>query len=215
MYHEQNMSDSVRPVSNSATLFTLLLLLLCSAMLHIPEQEIATAQTKTRTTAPASNILTYRSSIYGFIVHYPEGWQKVEFSKGIVDGARNTVVNFLSPLEGPSDTFREYLIIQIANVTSQDLSLKAFTGEQIIFLKESFPSFSLLESNRSTTLTSHIAYEVVYTYNDPIIGTAKAMEIWIMDGGKAYILSYHADIAKYSKYLPTIRKMIGSFATLK
>ena len=100
-------------------------------------------------------------------------------------------------------------------MTSQDLSLKAFTGEQIIFLKESFPSFSLLESNRSTTLTSHIAYEVVYTYNDPILGTAKAMEIWIMDGGKAYILSYHADIAKYSKYLPTIRKMIGSFATLR
>jgi eukaryotic-like serine/threonine-protein kinase len=211
------MSNIVRPASNSATLFTLLLLLLSSAMLHIPEKEIATAQTKTSltTTTPASNMLTYKSSNYGFIVHYPDGWQKVEFSRGIGDGTRNTVVNFLSPLEGPSDTFREYLIIQTANVTSQDLSLKAFTGEQITFLKESFPSFSLLESNRSTTLTSHIAYEVIYTYNDPIIATAKAMEIWIMDGGKAYILSYHADIAKYSKYLPTIRKMIDSFATLK
>lgn len=73
------------------------------------------------------------------------------------------VVNFLSPLEGPSDTFREYLIIQTANVTSRDLSLKIFTGEQITFLKDSFPDFNILESNRGTTITSHIAYEVVFT----------------------------------------------------
>jgi hypothetical protein len=41
------------------------------------------------------------------------------------------------------------------------------------------------------------------------------MEIWIVNGGKVYILSYHADAAKYSKYLPTIIKMIGSFVTVK
>jgi hypothetical protein len=65
------------------------------------EQEIAMAQTQTSltTTTPASNILTHKSSNYGFIVHYRDGWQKVEFSRGIGDGTRNTVVNFLSPLE--------------------------------------------------------------------------------------------------------------------
>ena len=137
------MSDSVRPASNSATLFTLLLLLLSSAMLHIPEQEIATAQTKTSltTTTPASNMLTYKSSNYGFIVHYPDGWQKVEFNRGIGDGTRNTVVNFLSPLEGPSDTFREYLIIQTANVTSQDLTLKGIYRRTNNFFKRIFSKF--------------------------------------------------------------------------
>ena len=211
------MRDLVRASSNSVTLFTLLLLLLFSAMFSTPEYELATAQTKTTPTtmALASNVLTYASSNYGFIVQYPASWQKVEFSKGIAEGTRNMVVNFLSPLEGPSDTFREYLIIQTANVTSRDLSLKTFTGEQITFLKDSFPDFNILESNRSTTITSHIAYEVVYTYSDPIIGKAKAMEIWIVNGGKVYILSYHADATKYSKYLPTIRKMIDSFVTLK
>jgi hypothetical protein len=214
---EHNMRDPVRDSLNSVTPFTLLLLLLFSAMLSIPEYELATAQTKTTLTtmALASNVLTYESSNYGFSVEYPASWQKVEFSKGIAEGTRNMVVNFLSPLEGPSDTFREYLIIQTVNVTSLDLSLKTFTGEQITFLNDSFPDFNILESNRSTTITSHIAYEVVYTYSDPIIGKAKAMEIWIVNGGKVYILSYHAAAAKYSMYLSTIRKMIDSFVTLK
>jgi eukaryotic-like serine/threonine-protein kinase len=211
------MRDLVRASSNSVTLFTLLFLLLFSVMLSIPEYELATAQTKTTQTtmALASNVLTYESSNYGFVVQYPANWQKVEFSKGIEEGTRNLVVNFLSPLEGPSDTFREYLIVQTANMTSRDLSLKTFTIEQMAFLKSSFPDFNILESNRSTTITSHIAYEVVYTYSDPIIGKAKAMEIWIVNGGKEYILSYHADAAKYSKYLPTVLKMIGSFVTVK
>ncbi len=140
-------------------------------MLSIPEYELATAQTKTALTtmALAGDVLTYESSNHGFIVQYPASWQKVEFSKGIAEGTRNMVVNFLSPLEGPSDTFREYLIIQTANVTSRELSLKTFTDEQITFLKDSFPDFNILESNRSTTITSHIAYEVVYTYSDLFI----------------------------------------------
>jgi hypothetical protein len=211
------MRNLVRASSNSVTLFALLLLLLFSVMRSIPEYELATAQTKTTQTtmALASNVLTYESSNCGFVVQYPANWQKVEFSKGIEEGTRNLVVNFLSPLEGPSDTFREYLIVQTANMTSRDLSLKTFTIEQMAFLKDSFPDFNILESNRSTTITSHIAYEVVYTYSDPIIGKAKAMEIWIVNGGKVYILSYHADAAKYSKYLPTILKMIGSFVTVK
>jgi hypothetical protein len=211
------MRNLVRASSNSVTLFALLLLLLFSVMRSIPEYELATAQTKTTQTtmALASNVLTYESSNCGFVVQYPTNWQKVEFSKGIEEGTRNLVVNFLSPLEGPSDTFREYLIVQTANMTSRDLSLKTFTIEQMAFLKDSFPDFNILESNRSTTITSHIAYEVVYTYSDPIIGKAKAMEIWIVNGGKVYILSYHADAAKYSKYLPTILKMIGSFVTVK
>jgi hypothetical protein len=211
------MRNLVRASSNSVTLFALLLLLLFSVMRSIPEYELATAQTKTTQTtmALASNVLTYESSNCGFVVQYPTTWQKVEFSKGIEEGTRNLVVNFLSPLEGPSDTFREYLIVQTANMTSRDLSLKTFTIEQMAFLKDSFPDFNILESNRSTTITSHIAYEVVYTYSDPIIGKAKAMEIWIVNGGKVYILSYHADAAKYSKYLPTILKMIGSFVTVK
>ena len=152
--------------------------------------------------------MTFGSSSYGIIVKYPKDRQKAEFSRGIADGTRNTLVSFLSPLEGPYETFREYLIIQSANVTSKDLTLKRVTGEQITYLKDSLPSFSLLELNRSITLANHIAYEVVYAYNDPIIGTAKAMEIWIINDGKAYILSYYADIAEYYKYLPSILKMI-------
>ena len=72
MYLEQSMSDVIRSASNSANLFTLLLPLLFSTMPHTPDQERATAQIKTSltTTAPARNILTYRNSKYGFIMHF-------------------------------------------------------------------------------------------------------------------------------------------------
>ena len=72
MYLEQSMSDVIRPASNSANLFTLLLPLLFSTMPHTPDQERATAQIKTSltTTAPARNILTYRNSKYGFIMQF-------------------------------------------------------------------------------------------------------------------------------------------------
>jgi hypothetical protein len=60
-------------------------------------------------------------------------------------------------------------------------------------------------------MAGHNAYTVVFTYSDPIVGTAKAIEVWTMNGSKSYILSYHADSRGYVGYLPTIERMINSF----
>jgi serine/threonine-protein kinase len=43
--------------------------------------------------------------------------------------------------------------------------------------------------------------------------TLRTMEVWTINGDKAYMISYNADPSDFSNYLPTIQKMIDSFAT--
>lgn len=161
-----------------------------------------------------NKFLTYEDTPYGFKIEYPADWEKVQFSPGITQGPDNMVVNFLSPLRGPSQTFREYLLIEAANVTSVVSNLSTFSKQELSFLAQSFPHFTPVLVNSSSSLAGHNAYTVVFTYSDPIVGTAKAMEIWAIIGSKGYILSYHADSSDYTSYLPSIENMIHSFGII-
>jgi eukaryotic-like serine/threonine-protein kinase len=161
----------------------------------------------------SSNLLTYENPTYAFGIQYPSNWEKVEFNQGIEEGHRNIIVNFVSPLEGSSDTFREYLIIEVGNLWSQKLSLDQYTNTQIRS-RLSLPSFELIEST-SATLSDNPARRVVYTYSDAEIGITRTMEILTIKDDKLYFISYTADATKYSNYLPTIQKMIDSFKISK
>ncbi|MGC2573412.1 MAG: hypothetical protein WA364_18005 [Candidatus Nitrosopolaris sp.] len=153
-----------------------------------------------------SKFLEYQDTVHGFKVKYPTDWEKIQFSQGITEGPHNLIVNFLSPSRGPSQTFREYLIIETANVTSPSTFLK----QELSFLTQSFPHFTPVQISNST-LARYNAYAVVFTYKDPIVGTGKASEIWTINGSKAYILSYHAGSVDYVTYLPIIQTMLKSF----
>jgi hypothetical protein len=153
-----------------------------------------------------SRYLGYQDTVHGFKVKYPTDWEKIQFSQGITQGPHNLVVNFLSPSLGPSQKFREYLIIETTNVTSAS----TFLNQEISFLAQSFPHFTPVRVSNDS-LAGHNAYRVVFTYRDPIVGTGKVMEIWTFNGSKAYILSYHGDTDDYISYLPTIQTMIKSF----
>jgi hypothetical protein len=153
-----------------------------------------------------SKYLGYQDTVHGFKVEYPTDWEKIQFSQGLTEGPHNLVVNFLSPSRGPSQTFREYLMIETANVTSASTFLK----QEMSFLAQSFPHFTPVQISNSS-LGGHNAYAVVFMYSDPIVGTGKVFEIWTIKGSKAYILSYHADSVDYINYLPIVQTMIKSF----
>ena len=161
----------------------------------------------------ASKFLEYQDTLYAFKIEYPADWEKIPFSQGITQGPHNMVVNFLSPSRGPSETFREYLLIETANVTSFS-NLTTFSKQELSFLEQSFPHFTSVQIRSNSSLSGHNAYTVVFTYSDPIAGTVKAMQAWTINGSKAYILLYHADSNNYVSYLPTIETMIKSFEIL-
>jgi hypothetical protein len=121
------------------------------------------------------------------------------------------IVNFLSPQGGASQIFREYLLVESANISSATSNPTVFSKQEMNFLAYSFPNFTPVQINASSSLAGHKAYSVVFTYKDPIVGVGKAMSIWTTNGSKAYILSYHADSNNYNIYLPSIEKMIRSF----
>lgn len=161
----------------------------------------------------SSNLLTYENPTYAFRIQYPSNWEKVEFNQGIEERHRNIIVNFVSPLEGSSDTFREYFIIEVGDLRSQKLSLDQYINTQI-GSRLSLPSFELIEST-SATLSDNPARKVVYTYSDAEIGKTRTMEIFTIKDDKLYFISYTADATKYSNYLPTVQKMTDSFKIYK
>jgi hypothetical protein len=72
-----------------------------------------------------------------------------------------------------------------------------------------FHAFKLLElSTNSSILAGEPAYTLIGTYELPSSGLQKLMEVGIIIGDNS--VQYIADAPKYSDYLPTVQKMIGS-----
>jgi len=190
------------------SLSLVILLALSSSAYLVVNLNISMGQMKDR-------FVDYQDPNTGFEIQYPIDWEKIQFAPGITQGSHNMIVNFLSPQGGLSQIFREYLLIESANVTSSTSNLTAFSKQELNFLAQSFPNFTPVRINASSSLGGHKAYSVAFTYKDPIVGVGKAMSIWTINSSssssKAYILSYHADSNNYNIYLPSIEKMIRSF----
>jgi hypothetical protein len=73
-----------------------------------------------------------------------------------------------------------------------------------------FHAFKLLELSINSTLAGKPAYTLIGTYELPSSGLQKLMEVGTIIGDKAYSVQYIADAPRYTDYLPTVQKMIGS-----
>ena len=155
----------------------------------------------------------YQNPVYKFKIEYPSNWEKLEFTQGIEEQQRNIVVNFVSPISSSTPTFREYLLIEVGNLTlssSQNPTLDEYTNK-IINLRKSLPNFQLIESTPTLLSGGYQAKKIEYSYSNPIVGTTKALEvITTIDNNKVYLLSYNADAGRFNSYLPTVQKMIDS-----
>jgi hypothetical protein len=168
----------------------------------------------------------YKNVQYNFEMQYPSNWQKIEFTQGIERGGRNTVVNFLSPSEGTVDKFREYFIVEVGDLrpeqavampSSSSISLLTeYVNHQISNYKKLYQGFqlnesSLNESDNSTSPNDNTPYyKIVYMYDDTTAGKTKIMELYLLKNNKIYSLSFHSEASNYSKYLPTIQKIVDS-----
>ena len=224
------MNNSEDKISNLSThqnycvdkeMTTILIVLLLSIgsslslllLYWLPDDVFASAN------AQIARFLTYINAQYHFEIQYDSNWQKIEFSPGIEDNGRNIVINFLSPSEGGLDTFREYLIVEVGDVhslqSSTYSSLSQYVLNQINDYKKSFRGFQLIESSNKTRSSVSNGYllssDIVYTYNDPIVGKIKAMEFYFINKDKIYFLSFKSDAIKYLTYLPIIQKVVNSF----
>jgi hypothetical protein len=166
---------------------------------------------------------SYKNREYGFEISYPSQWQKTEFAEGIERNGRKIVTNFLSSPEGGSDKFRAYIMIEVSDFQPNDL-LSEYVKQQIVDYEKLYPEFKLVESfssllnipsNRSVSEQGNIFPEpkIVFTYDDPIAGTVKILELYFQDKDQLYIWSLHSEATNYGTYLPIMQKMVDSFHT--
>ncbi|HEV2877243.1 MAG TPA: PsbP-related protein [Nitrososphaeraceae archaeon] len=146
--------------------------------------------------------LTYEDITTGISIQFPSNWEK---SVNL-----DNFVTFRAPPETDTRIYPAALGLKIQELASKSVLLQEVTKVQISELKKSNPNLEFSESI-STTLAGIPAYRVVFTATDNNQVERKAMQIWTIIDNKAILITYKAQPDKYSTYLPTIERMIGSF----
>ncbi len=152
-----------------------------------------------------SEYLTYDDLITGFSIKYPPDWERAQH----IDKS----VTFLAPRESNLDTNPAGLGIMTKEIVS-NTTLPSITQTQLDTLRNLYPDINILESIE-TTFLGHPAHMVVFTATDNTQNMRKAMQIWFKEDTRAFLMTYKSDNERFSKYLPTIDKMLNSFYTYK
>jgi hypothetical protein len=155
------------------------------------------------TTSSNSFLIYENNSTLGIKIQYPSSWERIEYD--------DVGVLFLSPSESNSDKFLESFGIKVS--PSNNMSLTELANQSIENYRQQYTHFHLIGS-KEITINSRSAYMLQYMFTDRLFGNGMAMDIGITKGDKAYVISYFAEPAKFSNYLPTIQKMIDSFGIL-
>jgi hypothetical protein len=155
--------------------------------------------------AAESEFLTYDDLITGFSMKYPQNWDRAQH----IDKS----VTFHAPKESNSDISPADLGIMVIQVTP-NITLASITQTQLDTLKKLYPDFQIQESVESTFL-GHPAHMIIFTATDNTETMRKAMQIWFKEDSKAYLVTYKSDSERFSKYLPTIDRMLNTFYTYK
>ena len=146
--------------------------------------------------------LTYEDITMGISIQFPSNWEK---SVNL-----DNFITFRAPPETDTRIYPAALGLKIQELASKNVMLQEVTKVQILELKKGNPNLEFSEST-STTLAGKPAYRVVFTATDNNQVERKAMQIWTIIDNKAVLITYKAQPDKYSTYLPTIERMIGSF----
>jgi serine/threonine-protein kinase len=128
--------------------------------------------------------------------------------------APGNLVTFLASLESDSNTYPAGLGITVQHIGSGNTSLNEITKVQIKNLAQSHPDFKLTEST-SSMLAGNIVHKIIFSATDNMKHERTAMQIRTLKGDNAYLITYKAEPGKYSKYLPTVQKMIESFQIIR
>ena len=186
-------------ISNRAVVITVLSLVLASSIFLILEyvnQQPIAAVPSAHTVATPMNFSRYENSTFGISVQYPSDWKKFEDFRGSWFRNMNESVN-----------------VRVESTTFQNGNLEVFTMKQINGTGQQFPGQMLVESNETKIGNNYTGYRIVFTF--PVIPAdlqkTKEMQVWTVNGSRAYVISYFTKIEDYDKYLPAAQKIIDSF----
>ena len=131
-----------------------------------------------------------------------------------------------TPAKGTVDKFREYFIVEVGDLQPQQgiampspssfSLITEYVNHQISEYKKLYQGFQLIESllnktdNNSSPNDYSLSYKIVYTYGGTTAGKIKIMGLYLLKNNKIYFLSFHSEASNYSKYMPTVQRIIDS-----
>jgi hypothetical protein len=156
----------------------------------------------------------YQNNIFGINIWYPDGWSVRSYPYN--NGSNNTVVGFYSPsktasqlgnISGVSGHFVPYSDIFVFD--SKNMSLDKIINGRLNRIQNT--TDFVLDSKPFTLKGNRSAHMLVYSTITGEDESFKKMQVYTIFGNKVYLITFTAQEALFSNYLPTIRKMIDSF----
>jgi serine/threonine-protein kinase len=157
---------------------------------------------------------TYQNNIFGIKIRYPDGWSVRSYPYN--NGSNNTVVGFYSPsktasqlgnISGVSGHFVPYL--DIFAFDSKNMSLDKIINGRINRIQNT--SDFVLDSKPFTLKGNRSAHMLVYSTITGGDEFFKKMQVYTIFGNKVYLITFTAQEALFSNYLPTVWNMVDSF----
>ncbi len=139
-------------------------------------------------------------------IKYAKSWQKDDVLN-IITGEQ---VIFTSPKQNSVDKYQENISIRVEKLTNPRITLSNYTQAAIAEIKKYYLDAKIIESS-SINLANKPAKLVVYTGKDEKSLPIKNLEVWTIDRGNAYIITYKAAPDRYYQHLETAMTMINSF----
>lgn len=201
---------------------TLMIIVICMSVLaqivaYIPEtiaQNSSQAQlidskknfTSDSKLSNTTGFLDFESPTHGVSMSYPSNWTLS--TSGLPEYTQ--IIAFYSPLSNISDTIPARLSISVFSYEN-NISLIDFTNMTLGSLNGS-QQFGIISSG-PITIDSKPGYQVILStlpsMQNPI--PFGLMNTWTVAGNNLYLMSYSSDSSEFSRYLPLVEKMIGSF----
>jgi hypothetical protein len=123
----------------------------------------------------------------------------------------------LASSNGEKDIFQERFTILVQKLPSHNVTLNEHINNTLNLYRESLiknfnlTNFKVIQLNINNTLWNNTAHKILYSaFSEEYNSDLRVMEIWTLNGDKAFLIRYIAEAQKYDLYLPTIQKMIDS-----
>lgn len=155
-----------------------------------------------------SLLTTYRDAKGIFSVKYLKNWKVVS------NPADNpgVLVIFQSPSENALDVFLENVNITTQEVPVQIASLGTFSNTILMQLKAVFKNNITFLVDKDVTFAKRLGHKIIFEAKEP--DKLKAIFVWTVKDGKAYIYTFMSRINKFDKLKPYIDESIDSFTLL-
>jgi len=141
---------------------------------------------------PRNNLEIYQSPVHGISIKYPQKWQK----SVTPDRITGNMARFMPPNTGNTDTSQENINLIVRDLPNHLRELQQFTNYYLDDIQQLYPDIKIIQQGR-TQLSNQPAYRVIYTATSNG-DTIQRLQTWTVKNKKAYIVTYTADMDKYS-----------------